>query len=423
MDSAAGKDELQRGWRILIAALTGTAFGLPPVPFYSIGILAPFLAAEFGWSYANILGGLILTTLVLFFGGPVLGFIVDRFGPRRVAVISLVLMGAAYMSLALSTGSLVQYYASWTAIAVGGLGATSITFSRAISSHFDVRRGLALGIALAGTGVFAMLIKPVAAGLLSVVDWRTLVVFIGALPLLIGAPVVYWGIPEHQRSVVTRGAANSAEAGLSVSAALKTRVFWTLAIAFIPISFAVAAPLPNLENLLGLKALAARDVVFVTSLIGVAIITGRLIGGWLMDRFWAPAVGAGLCAIAGVGCWVLSLPVLSVEQAAFAAMGLGLAAGVEVDVLSYLIARYLGVRNYGVLYGALFGIFAIGAGAGPSLFGRAFDLTGSYDQILTWCALSMLIATALLLSLGRYPERVATAVHDTASTPRVARAG
>jgi hypothetical protein len=104
----------------------------------------------------------------------------------------------------------------------------------------------------------------------------------------------------------------------------------------------------------------------------------------------------------------LSYRVLGFAQALAAIICLGGAVGIEVNLLPYLVARYMGIRSYGVVYGILYGILAIGAGAGPGLMGYAYDRLGGYTQIMTTCALLLLVAAGLLLGLGGYPDLPAT---------------
>jgi hypothetical protein len=127
------------------------------------------------------------------------------------------------------------------------------------------------------------------------------------------------------------------------------------------------------------------------------------VGGWLLDFIWAPIAGVVVTAGAAAGCWILSHQSLSPNEALIAILLLGFCGGVEGDLLSYLIARYFGIRSYGAVYGTIFGLFALGAGAGPSLIGYAFDRLGNYTQILTVCAVLLVLAAGLLLMLGRYP--------------------
>ena len=385
----------------------GSGVGFPPLAFFTIGIFAPIFSRTFGWPFASIMGGLLVTAAVILLGGPMVGYVIDRHGPRKVAAVSSAALGLSYISLAFSNGSLALYYASWTLMAVTGLGATVMSFTHAINSAFVVRRGLALGITLAGSGVFALLVKPFAYWAIDFCGWRASLVFIGLLPLLIGAPLVLWGFPRHRARAMTL-AAQPQKNGLTLRAAFRTRAFWLIAAAFLPISFANGAPMPNMENILRTARLGPAEVVQLTSLIGVAIVVGRLTGGWLVDRIWAPLVGAGLLVCAALGCFILSQGQVGFYPACAAVLLLSLSAGVEFDLLSYLIARYVGVRSYGTVFSVLFGIFAIGGGGGPPLLGHAFDASGSYSGGLRVCAVSLLIAGGVLLALGRYPDFAAT---------------
>jgi MFS family permease len=394
--------EIRQGWRCLVAALVGTALGAPTLPFYTIGIFAPFLAKEFGWSLATIFGGLLLNTVVLLVGGPIVGHIVDRFGARLVAALSLAGLGIGYAALALSTHSVLQYYATWTFLAIAGLGCTSIAFTRAINSTFVARRGLALGIALSGIGLCALIMKGMAGLLLDGVGWRMTMAVIGLMPVMIGAPIVLWGLTEAGADQ-GRTPEPSSLRSLTLREALRTRTFAILVLAFVIISFANGAPIPHLENILRSAHTDPARTLALASSIGGAVIVGRLAGGWLLDRVWAPAAGVAVSLAAAAGCWLLSQPVLEPNQAIIAILLLGFCGGVEGDLLSYLIARYFGVRSYGAVYGTVFGLFALGAGAGPSLIGFAYDRLGSYSQILMTCAALLVVAAALLLSLGRYP--------------------
>jgi predicted MFS family arabinose efflux permease len=139
-------------------------------------------------------------------------------------------------------------------------------------------------------------------------------------------------------------------------------------------------------------------------LLGAMMIVGRLLGGWMMDRIWAPLVGLIFVLGAAVGSWFLTLHSVSNTEALTGIILLGLAAGSEGGLMSFLAVRYFGVKHYGVIYGLIFGIFAVGAAAGPSLFGYAYDKTGSYAQILTVCTGLFVFAAVLLAFLGRYPD-------------------
>jgi predicted MFS family arabinose efflux permease len=392
--------ELRAGWRLIVAAFLGTAFGLPTLPFYSVGIFAPIFAAQFGWSFAAIFGGLVITTLTLLLGGTWIGHMIDRRGARAIAAASLAALGLGYMALALLDGSIAQYYLIWLMISVAGIGATSISFTAVINTAFTRRRGFALGLALSGIGFFALVVKPWAGWLIDVAGWRTAVVAIGALPLFLAAPVAFWALPTHS----TAAAPAAALPQLALGDAIRTRAFVLLVCAFVAISFANGAPIPHLENILRTAHIESHEILGLTAGVGAAIILGRIAGGWLLDRVWAPIVGVAVLSAASCGLLMLSHATLDAPTARLAILLLGFAGGVEVDLLPYLTARYIGVRSYGAIYGTLFGLFALGAGIGPTLIGWSFDRFNSYSQILTVCAGLLVLAALLLLCLGRYPQ-------------------
>jgi MFS family permease len=397
-----GYRELRENWRLLLAAMVGFAVGFPTLPFFSIGAFTPIFRDTFGWTQGAMLSGLLLASLMILVCGPFVGTLIDRKGPRLITVVSLVGLGLSYMGLAGANGTLTVYYITWVAMCVTGLGASAISFTRAINSVFVERRGLALGIALSGSGVFALLVKPFAAWCISDFGWRVALIAIGALPVLIAAPLVWWGFPSSWASA--KGARAVGETGLSTRDALRSRAFWVLIVAFIGIGFGVGAPVPNIEAILRAQHLDPHAIVSVAALAGLSIIVGRLGGGWLMDRIWAPALALVVLLGATLGCIILSQTQVTGFSAGAAIALIGLTAGVEYDMLSYLVARYLGVRHYGAIYSILYGIFAIGAGGGPGLLGHASDLTGSYTTGLRICAGVLVFSGLTLMLLGPYPK-------------------
>jgi predicted MFS family arabinose efflux permease len=127
-----------------------------------------------------------------------------------------------------------------------------------------------------------------------------------------------------------------------------------------------------------------------------------LAGGWLLDRFWAPAVALVILASPAISCFLLAQPALSAPAATVSIVLIGFALGVEYDLMAYLVARYFGMRSYTVIYGVLYVFFAIGSGFGPLIFGWSFDRTGSYRLILNISFAMLILCGASLLALGRY---------------------
>ncbi|MBC2669836.1 MFS transporter [Novosphingobium piscinae] len=400
------------GWVVVVAAMIGLGLGLSPMPFYTIGMFAPELQKEFGWSFAALMGSITVQSLVVMVTGPLAGLAVDRYGARPVALVSTVLFGLCYMSLALSGGNLWLYYAQWVVMSTLGAGTLTATWTYTVNGWFEKHRGLALGVASTGTGITGFLIKPFAAWLIGAYGWRTAFAVIGALPIVIGLPVLVLLFRERaqRRRAGPRpggaqpGPAAAEEAGLTLREALRHRSFRVMALAFLLMAFALTAPTPNLENILRTQHFALPQIGAITAGFGLSVIAGRVIGGWLLDRFWAPGCGVVVLIAPLIGNWLLARPTIDASTATAAVVTLGLGAGFEFDLLAYLIARYFGRRAYGTIYGCFYTVIAFGGGIGPVVYGRVFDVTGRYDLALQAGMVCLVAGSLVLLLMGPYPD-------------------
>lgn len=404
-----GMRESKRGWMVVIAAMVGVAVGLSPLPFYTIGMFAPELSREFGWSFASLMGSIAVQSGVVMVASPLAGFAVDRWGARPVALISLFLFGLCFMSLSLSSGSLMMFYGQWVVMSVLGAGTLSATWTRVVNGWFDRNRGLALGLASTGTGITGFLLKPFTAWLITDFGWRTAFAVIGMLPIVIGIPIVWWLFRENRQEPIAADAADAGEEqggeyGLTLKEALRSSRFWILAAAFLLIAFALTAPTPNLENILKSFDFELAEIGRITASFGLAVIAGRIVGGWLLDRFWAPACAFVILLLPAIGTWLLSGDTLSGTAATAAVLFLGFGAGFEFDLLAYLISRYFGQKNYGVIYGCFYTVIALGGGLGPVVYGYAFDTMGTYRTALYGGLGAVIAGAALLLLMGPYPK-------------------
>ncbi len=409
-----GYTEFRKGWPIVLSSMLGIGLGLSPLPFYTTGVFAPHLANAFGWKIGDIMGGITITTLMVLWAGPLVGILAARFGVRRVAIISLVLFSFAFMGFALSNGSLVQYYVTWAIVAVLGAGTLPITWTRAVNHWFDLRKGLALGISLMGTGLFGFFSKAITTGLINSFGWRGAYIGLGLLPLLIATPIALIAFRDRDPAKPDADSNAAPAPGLTFAQTVRQWRFWLMAIAFVPISFALAGPIPNMENILKTGGVSPRTVLELTPFIGLSALSGRLLGGWLLDRFWAPGIAFFILCSPGFSCWILAHGPLDFYGAMLSIVLIGFAVGVEYDMMAFFVARYFGMRSYTVTYGVLYVFFSIGAGVGPLIFGRSFDATGSYNSILTLSFAFLVAGAAAFLTLGAYrkfeavPEAVTT---------------
>lgn len=398
------KEEFSRGWGVILASTLGIGLGMAAVPTYSMGLFAPHLVREFGWSVGQIMASMSIITLMSLWAGPTYGAWAERIGARRIILVAIPLWGLGFISLALLNGSLVQFYLTWLAIGLVGAATLPITFTRAVNRGFDKAKGLALGLAMTGTGLFGIFGKPFLGAILAAYGWRLGFVAVGLLPILIAFPAAWFLFREDDRSLPDGNHVPVERPGMTVPEALRDWRFWLIAAALVPTSFAMGGPVPNLELILKDGGLTAEQALTVTPLIGLAAIIGRLVGGWLLDRIWAPLVGFVILSLPAVSLWYLGSGLLNVGNARLATFVLGFALGIEYDMVAFFVARYFGLRRYGAIYGLLYVCFAAGAGFSPMIFGHNHDTTGNFHAILSASAVALLLSAASFLLLGRYRQ-------------------
>ena len=182
--------------------------------------------------------------------------------------------------------------------------------------------------------------------------------------------------------------------------ALRTVLFWKVAGIFFLVAVAVLGLVPAFIPLLQDAGMTATQAGGLAAILGVSVMVGRLLVGFLIDRIFAPYLTSFVFALVGLGCLALALG--GVDYAVAAAIALGFAVGAEVDLIGYYTARYFGLAHYGAIYGLQYSIFILGAGVSPILIGHIWDVTGNYDFGLMLAAALMLPVMVISLTLPKF---------------------
>jgi len=198
-------------------------------------------------------------------------------------------------------------------------------------------------------------------------------------------------------------AAAPTASGYSVREALRTRRFWQIALAFVLIGAVVSALMVHLVPLMMDAGLGRTLAVRIAGVLGLSVIFGRLLTGWLVDRFHPPYVAAAFLIMPVFGCLLLTSETVTPLVVICAIAFIGLAAGSEVDLVPYLTARYFGLRAYGEIYSWMFIAFYAGVAVGPLLLGRVYDRDGHYDTGLLLAIPVLAAGVALVATLGQSP--------------------
>jgi predicted MFS family arabinose efflux permease len=369
--------------RVLGGATLGLAVSAGPVIIYTSGVLLKPIAADTGWTRGQISAATACAALTTAIVAPAIGALVDRWGGARVSRVSVVLFAACLAGIALVPAYFPLFIAAFVMTGVLAAGQTPLSYSQIISSSFDRTRGLALAIGLSGMGLGAIVLPPLASGLAEVSGWRTAYAGLGAIVLVVGmiaSLLIPAGRPQPSRAG-TPAAHESVQSrpAESWTSALREPAFWTMAGAFFLVAMGTNAVVGHLPAILTDGGHSPGAAAGVVSASGVALIIGRLVGGALLDRLSANWVALGFFAAGAAGSLILAAS-SSLASAISGAALVGLAIGVETDLIAYMVSRRYGLAAFGRLYGVQILCFAIGVGAGPALLGALFDAQSSYTS-------------------------------------------
>jgi cyanate permease len=266
--------------------------------------------------------------------------------------------------------------------------------------HFDNARGTALGLAQTATGFAGALIPPLLVPYVAEHGWRQGYVAL-ALVAFLSMPVVLLLIGDLRRQAHA-GQPRTMTTGLTVGQAIRTPVFGMLAIVIGLAAIGIGGVIVHLVPMLTDAGLTPAQAGQIAGFLGIAIILGRVLTGIAVDRVFAPRVGMVVFALAACGCGLLSWG--GAAMAPWAAVLIGLAMGAEVDLISYLIARYFGLIAYGRIYGWLYAVFMIGTSIGPVIAGAAFDRFGNYQLGMLMLGAALALASLGTLRLQPFPQ-------------------
>ncbi len=402
---SASAGEWKHGWPIVLTSAMGISF--LSVVMGSLGTFIEPLTKEFGWSRATLTLGMVIAGLFVLLLSPFAGSLVDRFGPRRLAIPGVFLMTLSTASFGLTNGSVFQWAFLWTIYGFAHISMMMSIWTGAVSQSFDKGRGLALGLALAGSAVAQTIIPSLATWLIDTVGWRHAYLVLGlgwgslTLPLC-------WLFLRNTEGLPRRRVREQTEEGmqrdgLTIAQAWRDRGLWSIAIATLLVMLMTQALAVHQIPLMTEAGLTRSTAAMLAGLAGLASFAGNVVTGALMDRYranWVGGITLGVLALA----FALLLDGVRTPILIFVAMLIsGYSAGTKLQICGYLTSRYGGLRNYGAIFGMMGSLIAVGGALGPFLGGLLYDLTGSYTIFVIIGMIGCAIAGLLITSLPRYP--------------------
>ncbi len=400
------------GWWVVATAALGLFFGGFPMVVFSFAVFFKPLSQEFHSGRAGISLAFTLHNLVAAVSVPLLaGRLVDRYGARKVILPYTVMFGLILLASRILSGKMWELYAFYAALGLAGSGMSVVPYGSVVAKWFDRRRGLAFGLMMFGLGSGAIIMPGLAQRLITLFGWRAAYAVFGCGVLFVPMPIVAIFLKERpeKMGLLPDGATQIRVAsprehddqGLSWHEAWHSRTFWLMVSAFFLVGASVHASVIHMSAMLTDRGISVQAAAMASSLVGGALLAGRVGAGYLLDRFFAPYVAACFFGGAAIG-----LASRTVEVTLVGAFLIGLGFGAEGDIVAYMTSRYFGLRSFGEIAGYTYAAFVLAGGLGPLLMGAGFDLTGSYTLPLVMFLIATVVAVVLMTRLGPYRYRV-----------------
>ena len=396
-------------WIVVVSAITLLMSG--GIGFYSFGAFFTPLIDEFGWNRAQISLSMSIMGLVGL-TGPLLGTWVNRYGARRIMLLGALLMGISFACLGF-TFSIYYFYALYFVAAAGQIAILNIPVLTLVSHWFEKRKGLAIGISVAGYGLGGMIMLPLAAYLISLLDWRWTYHILGMTICFVLVPLITLVIKNNpsdigmlpdgekhtaqekqQRTPVP--ASNIQIPRWTLPRALRTSTFWIITISFMMVFVGTSSVLAHAVPFFvgqGLSNQAASTIVGIA--IGISIL-GRIITGYLSDRVPVKYIAAMFFMFQVGGLLTFIFPQTQASGPVFVAI-FGMSMGGLFVLGPTIVREYFGLDSFAPIYGGLWAFQSLAWATGPYITGYIFDTTGSYNSAFIAFVIATLLAIVLII--------------------------
>ena len=354
-------------------------FSIVGIAFYGLPFFYDFWLEDFGWSRATVTSGNAVGKIILALFAFLTGWIVDRFGPRRVMLVGILLGGIALIGLSRMT-SLWLFYIFYFINALAYMSGGPLPNQVLISRWFDSSRGKAMGIAYIGIGVGGMLVPLIANWLNQSFGWQNALMILGFLMIAIAFPMV-WFIRDNPESRMVES--QSEKENTPFSTILKKRNVYLLLIGSMLSIAAVSGTSQNLKLFFSFDlGYTQTQSASIMSLVLASSIIGRLLMGWLADKL--PKKYVMILIFTLVSCSIPLLYAASTPGVIYLfAFIFGIALGGDYMIIPLMAAELFGVRILGRIMGIIISADVLGEALAPVLVGWLRDQSGSYTTGFT----------------------------------------
>ena len=407
-----------------LGATIGLALGPSVIANLTVTGYIPAIEREFGWLRSDISFAFSLVAYMIVVMSPLQGFLVDRFGSRRVVLTSIPLFALSLAAIYFTPANIYVYYLLWAIVPIAGLGLWPLGYLQAVTPWFDRKLGLALGCANAGIGVGSLALPYlVITPMIAAYGWREAVVVIAALVLFVSWPVVAFCVREPSAAdIAARKQTTAAKSfGLPLAQAAREPTFWVLNLGFFLLGVTATSLVTQQVPLLRDAGWTPEETTQLQITFAFGLLFARVAVGFVIDHIFAPRVMTTVSIGGAVACVLYAL---YPEFGYVSALLIGFLLGAEFDVLAFLIKRYYGNVAYGRVYGVIFGVFYLGSAVGiwglPKLRELSTDL--SYDNGLYAAAVILFVSAVLMAFMPKYRYAAGHVAAPPTAAPAAQRA-
>jgi MFS family permease len=408
----ASRSGLHYAWVVLgalvVVMLLGS--GLRAV----FGVFIKPMEATFGWDRASLSGAAALSLLLLGAAGPFVGWLADHWGPRRVIMLSVILLGIGTLLTSQVTALWQVYITAGVLMALGSGGVAMSTAATVAARWFEGRRGLVMGVIGGAMSAGQLIIVPLAVILTLTLGWRQSFIWLGILPFVVAVPLTFFFVRNDpsEKGIKAFGAGQTIAPGgmpappegrTSIGDAIHVPAFWLLAGSFFVCGYTSnGLVLTHLVPHAAEHGFSEMHAAQALGVMGAMNILGTVASGWICDRFGRKGPLAFYYGVRGLSLlfllYVWNVPSLHIFAAIF-----GLNYISTVPPTTTLTANIFGRYSVGALSGWIFFAHQAGAALGAAVGGWIFSATGSYAWAFTSAALMAFLAVPMALAIKEVP--------------------
>jgi MFS family permease len=396
------RGKLSYGW---VVALVGSVIVLATGNFqYAVGVFLKPLISRFGWSRAAISGSVSTMSIMTGVLGPVTGSLSDKYGPRKLIFIGVVLAGLGYLLSSLISNLWQLYLFMGILFGIGG-GFILTPVIATVGRWFGGRAGLANGIVMSGFGLAQMLLPPVATYIIFQYSWQTCFIILGIGAWGVG--MLAWGFmknPPLDVGDVSKATKTPATDSYTLSESLRTKAFWILFLIQVVTAMCFQMLIVHIVAAAIDTGITPEEAAIILTVGGITGIAGRLVLGGLASKIGNKIV-LTLCLATQVPALFFLAGASDLHGFYIIAAVYGLAYGGVVPVVLAMAASFFGTKSIGYILGTLQLSYTGGMAFGPFLAGYIFDVTESYSAAFLSAAAVTAIAFLFSLLLKRPREK------------------